>query len=79
LFAFTVAIALGMQTQNRLAQAQTWDASAAQRDTAVSGETVYAVRPFQDLAPPPLPPESPSWSPVAHFGGISRQRNERSK
>ena len=37
--------------------------------TVVGGKVVYAAAPFQDLAPPPLPPVSPAWSPVAHFGG----------
>ena len=37
--------------------------------TVVGGRIVYAAEPFTDLAPPPLPPVSPSWSPVAHFGG----------
>lgn len=37
--------------------------------TAVGGKIVYAVAPFQDAAPPPLPPVSPAWSPVARFGG----------
>jgi predicted amidohydrolase YtcJ len=36
--------------------------------TVVGGEIVYADRDFKDYAPPPLP-ISPSWSPVAHFGG----------
>lgn len=37
--------------------------------TVVGGKIVYAAEPFAELAPPPLPPVSPSWSPVAHFGG----------
>lgn len=37
--------------------------------TVVGGRVVYAAAPFDQLAPPPLPPVSPSWSPVAHFGG----------
>jgi predicted amidohydrolase YtcJ len=37
--------------------------------TVVGGKIVYAAAPFQDAAPPPLPPVIPSWSPVAHFGG----------
>lgn len=37
--------------------------------TVVGGKIVYAAAPFQNLAPPPLPPVSPAWSPVAHFGG----------
>lgn len=37
--------------------------------TVVGGRVVYAAAPFQALAPSPLPPVSPAWSPVAHFGG----------
>ena len=37
--------------------------------TVVGGDIVYAAAPFQDAAPPALPPVSPAWSPVAHFGG----------
>jgi predicted amidohydrolase YtcJ len=42
--------------------------------TVVGGKVVYAAQPFQDLAPPPLPPVSPAWSPVAHFGGYQNQQ-----
>jgi predicted amidohydrolase YtcJ len=34
----------------------------------VGGEIVYAAQEFATLAPPPLP-VSPTWSPVARFGG----------
>jgi hypothetical protein len=37
--------------------------------TVVGGKIVYAAAPFQDAAPPPLPPVIPNWPPVAHFGG----------
>jgi predicted amidohydrolase YtcJ len=37
--------------------------------TVVGGEAVYAAKPFEDLAPPPLPPVKPEWSPVAFYGG----------
>ena len=41
--------------------------------TVVAGKVVYAARPFEalgeGLTPPSLPPVSPGWSPVAHFGG----------
>jgi predicted amidohydrolase YtcJ len=37
--------------------------------TVVGGEVVYAAKPFQDLAPLPLPPVKPEWSPVAFYGG----------
>jgi predicted amidohydrolase YtcJ len=40
--------------------------------TVVGGEVVYAAEPFaalgEGLTPPELPPVSPAWSPVAHFG-----------
>jgi predicted amidohydrolase YtcJ len=40
--------------------------------TVVGGEVVYAAEPFaalgEGLTPPPLPPVSPAWSPVAHLG-----------
>jgi predicted amidohydrolase YtcJ len=41
--------------------------------TVVNGKVVYAEEEFSPLAPPPLP-VSPSWSPVAEFGGYSRYR-----
>jgi len=41
--------------------------------TVVNGRVVYADEEFSPLAPPPLP-VSPSWSPVAEFGGYSRYR-----
>jgi predicted amidohydrolase YtcJ len=44
--------------------------------TAVAGKVVYASRPFQDFAPPELPPVSPTWSPVAHFGGFQHAKND---
>lgn len=37
--------------------------------TVLGGEVVYAVKPFEAIAPPALPPVIPNWSPVAHFGG----------
>lgn len=37
--------------------------------TVVGGRVVYASAPFEDVAPSRLPPVSPAWSPVAHFGG----------
>lgn len=40
--------------------------------TVVDGEVVYAAEPFRVHAPPPLPPVSPAWSPVAHFGGYQQ-------
>jgi predicted amidohydrolase YtcJ len=39
--------------------------------TVTSGQIVYAVAPFARLAPPPLPPVQPDWSPVARFGGYA--------
>ncbi len=38
--------------------------------TIVGGKPVYGAGQFQQLAPPPLP-VSPSWSPVAVFGGYA--------
>jgi predicted amidohydrolase YtcJ len=37
--------------------------------TVLGGEIVYAARPFEAFAPPPLPAVIPAWAPVAHFGG----------
>ena len=41
--------------------------------TVVGGKVVYTAKPFdalgEGLTPPELPPVSPDWSPVAHFGG----------
>jgi hypothetical protein len=42
--------------------------------TVLGGKVVYAAEPFTDLAPPALPPVSPSWSPVAHFGGYQNPK-----
>jgi predicted amidohydrolase YtcJ len=36
--------------------------------TVVGGDVVWAAGPYAELAPQ-LPPVSPAWSPVAHFGG----------
>lgn len=41
--------------------------------TVVRGKIDYAAGPFERFAPPPLPPVSPRWSPVAHFGGYENQ------
>lgn len=35
--------------------------------TVVDGKVVYAAKPYESLAPPPLPDVRPSWSPVLHF------------
>jgi predicted amidohydrolase YtcJ len=43
--------------------------------TVLGGDVVYAVAPFDSLAPPPLPPVLPAWSPVAHFGGYQAARS----
>lgn len=37
--------------------------------TVVGGEVVYATGDYEGIAAP-LPPVSPSWSPVAYFGGF---------
>lgn len=46
--------------------------------TVVGGRVVHAARPFDRLGegfePPRLPPVSPAWSPVAHFGGYQSRR-----
>jgi len=44
--------------------------------TVEGGKVVYAAKPFEDVAPPTLPPVSPAWSPVAHFGGYQNQKAE---
>ncbi len=50
--------------------------------TVVDGKVVYAAEPFaalgDGLEPPLLPPVSPAWSPVAHFGarGVGEVRLE---
>ena len=44
--------------------------------TVVAGKVVYAAKPFEAFAPPALPPVSPAWSPVAHFGGYQNQKAE---
>jgi hypothetical protein len=40
--------------------------------TVTGGDVVYSAAPFTTFAPEPLPPVSPSWSPVAAFGGYQR-------
>src|SRR5712671_3552520 len=40
--------------------------------TVTGGDVVYSAGPFTRFAPEPLPPVSPSWSPVAAFGGYQR-------
>lgn len=46
--------------------------------TVLGGDVVYATHPFdalgEGLSPTPIPPVSPAWSPVAHFGGYQRAR-----
>lgn len=42
--------------------------------TVIGGEVVYSALPFGTLAAEPLAAVSPSWSPVAHFGGYARAR-----
>ena len=44
--------------------------------TVVAGKVVYAAKPFENVAPPALPPVSPAWSPVVHFGGYQNQKAE---
>jgi len=45
--------------------------------TVTGGDVVHAAAPFTALAPEPLPAPSPSWSPVAVFGGSQRQGQNR--
>jgi predicted amidohydrolase YtcJ len=40
--------------------------------TVIGGDVVYAAAPFTSLAPAPLPPVRPRWSPVAVFGGYQQ-------
>jgi predicted amidohydrolase YtcJ len=47
--------------------------------TVLGGEVVYAAKPFETLAPPPLPAVIPTWAPVAHFGGYQQPTKPRSK
>ena len=44
--------------------------------TVVGGKIVHASAPFNDLAPPALPPVSPAWSPVAHLGGVQNSEKQ---
>jgi len=45
--------------------------------TAVGGKVVHGTGRYQELAPP-LPPASPSWSPVRAFGGYQPRRKTAS-
>jgi predicted amidohydrolase YtcJ len=40
--------------------------------TVLGGHVVYAAKPFESFAPPPLPAVIPTWSAVAHFGGYQQ-------
>jgi hypothetical protein len=40
--------------------------------TVTGGDVVYSAGPFTGFAPEQLPPVSPTWSPVAAFGGYQR-------
>jgi predicted amidohydrolase YtcJ len=42
--------------------------------TVTGGDVVYSAAQFSALAPAPLAPVSPAWSPVAVFGGYQRGR-----
>jgi predicted amidohydrolase YtcJ len=42
--------------------------------TIVGGKPVHATGEFKALAPP-LPPVSPAWSPVAHYGGYDNSQS----
>jgi predicted amidohydrolase YtcJ len=45
--------------------------------TVTGGDVVHATDAFPDAAPETLPPVSPAWSPVAHFGGYQSGRTVR--
>lgn len=45
--------------------------------TVTGGDIVYASNPFTKVAPAPLPPVSPAWSPVAAFGGYQQLSKDR--
>jgi predicted amidohydrolase YtcJ len=45
--------------------------------TVTGGDIVYASEPFSRVAPEPLPPVSPEWSPVAAFGGYQQSSKGR--
>ena len=47
--------------------------------TVVGGKIVYAAAPFEAVAPPALPPVSPAWSAVAHFGGYQSRESSDAK
>jgi hypothetical protein len=40
--------------------------------TVTGGDVVYSAGPFTAFTSEPLPPVSPTWSPVAAFGGYQR-------
>ena len=40
--------------------------------TVTGGDIVYGADAFSNVGPSALPPVSPAWSPVAHFGGFQR-------
>ena len=40
--------------------------------TVTGGDVVYSAAPFIELAPDPIPPVTPAWSPVAAFGGYQQ-------
>jgi predicted amidohydrolase YtcJ len=44
--------------------------------TLVGGQVVHGEGDYRDLAPP-LPPASPGWSPVAHYGGYQHAQLDR--
>jgi predicted amidohydrolase YtcJ len=44
--------------------------------TVVAGKVVYAAGPFNAIPQPSIPPVSPGWSPVAHYGGYQKSLDE---
>ena len=44
--------------------------------TVTGGDVVYSAGPFAELTPDPIPAVSPSWSPVAAFGGYQQEAKQ---
>jgi predicted amidohydrolase YtcJ len=44
--------------------------------TVTGGDVVYSAAPFAELAPEPIPPVTPAWSPAAKFGGYQQDARQ---